>query len=241
MASYDSAALLAAFKRDTNWPRNGEGPLTDDEIYEYLSEAQEEIIGEVAMYAPDAMIGPPVALVTADSGVTYTFGTDTDGDLLYPLAAEVFASANGRQLYASTWSNPGGDFVLEGNTIRTTNGRARTYTSGPIARFVTPPAPISDSTEPSLLPKFARKLIVLRAAEKYAQRGGKLDPRPYQEEYATVWAGKPGMGGGVLLQLKQQFNVGKLTDRQRIAWAQFADGSVGSVSGGFGFDFGVYP
>lgn len=212
MSAYDSAALVAAFQLKARFPTQGLPPLTTADIYQLLTEAQEEVYTDLAQHAPHALMGAPTLLTSTDGGVTYTFGTDGDGDPVSPLAVEVYAQVDGRTLYACTYGNAVGDFVIEGTRIRGPGNRSRIYSVGPFARFITPPGPISASAPPTLSPKRLRKLLVLKALIKYANIDGRRDPRPYEEEYDDVWLGRvqPGgwRGGGERDALKLQFETG---------------------------------
>lgn len=186
MAQFDSADLLAQFALYANRPTTDEA-LTDAQKYRFLSDAQQEVLAELATIAPKSQMQAPVLLTTADGGVTYTFGTDVDGNNIFPLACEVYARVDGRELYASSWER-GGDFVIEGDRIRSPGNRAITYSAGPYARFVRADAQLSASSAPVLKPVMARKLILFRALLKWASVGGRIDPGPWREEYDRTWS-----------------------------------------------------
>lgn len=185
MAQFDSADLLAQFELYANRPSTDEA-LTAAQKYRFLSDAQQDILAELATIAPKSQMSAPTLLTSADGGVTYTFGTDVDGNAIYPLACEVYARVDGRELFASSWER-GGDFVIEGDRIRSPGNRAITYSSGPYARFVRADAQINGSSEPVLKPVMARKLILFRALLKWAAVGGRIDPTPWADEYAQTW------------------------------------------------------
>ena len=109
------------------------------------------------------------------------------------------------------WGNSG-DYILEGNRIRWPNGQRRTFGStGPVARFITPPTEISASVEPALKPAFARILLVHRACVKWARRGGLRDPQPFLDQEAEAWLGAPENGVmGILGALRTQANFSGL-------------------------------
>ena len=160
---------------------------TTDAIWDLLSEAQDHWMRVLASTFPDSQYGAPVQLTSADSGYTYTFGTDGNGLPIFPLGhVEIRESRSGRLLIPSAdFGN--GDFVMEGDRIRIPGGRTKTFSSGPWARFVTPPASISASVQPVLKPPSARALIVLRAAVIWAQQGGLRDPAPWEQQEAEAW------------------------------------------------------
>jgi hypothetical protein len=198
VADWDGPDLLARFQLRGQWPTQGAGPITDIQIYQLLSDAQYDLYQDYAAHFPSILMGTPTQLTTADGGVTYTFGTDAGGDPIFPLACEVYAQVDGRALYASSFGNSAGDFVIEGSRIRAPQNVARSYNVGPIARWVTMPAAISATVGPTLQPKHARILIVLKALIKWANIGGIRDPQPYLEEYGDAW-------NRLLIALKTQF------------------------------------
>ena len=185
MADWDSADLLARTRRYINRPDDDE-LVTDAFVYALLTEAQTEVMGELAALAPLSQMGAPVLLTSSDGGVTYTFGTDANGYAIFPLACEVYGTVNGRELRACSWLS-WGDFVIEGDKIRMPGNQAQTFESGPYARFVRADASISASTEPILKPAPARILLVYRALAKYAAVGGMRDPKPWEEQYSEAW------------------------------------------------------
>jgi hypothetical protein len=186
MAQFDSADLLAQFELYANRPSTDEA-LTSAQKYRFLNDAQQDILADLASIAPKSQMGAPVLMTSADSGVTYTFGTDADGNNIFPLACQVYARVDGRELYASSWE-AGGDFVIEGDRIRSPGNRPRLYSVGPYARFVRADAQLSASSEPVLKPVMLRNLILFRALVKWASVGGRIDPQPWQEEYDRTWA-----------------------------------------------------
>jgi len=196
MAGWDSADLLDKFQMYLG--RGNAGTMQADELwtttrcYSWLADAQENVYADLAPICPDAFKGAPVQLTTADSGVTYTFASSA-----YPFGhVEVYAQeSGGRTLYASSYNVRGGDFVIEGATIRAPGNVARTYASGPWARYVAMPARISASQEPSIQPEQARELILFKALANAADvSNGTMDNLPWLQRYAdarmrwiTVW------------------------------------------------------
>ena len=168
------------------------GVMAEDElwtaarIYRTLADAQEAVYHDLAPIAPHAFVGAPVLLTSSDGGRTYTFGAD-----VYPFGhVEVYAQeAGSRPLYATSYDDAGGDFVIEGGTIRAPGNRVRTYASGPYARFTQFPARISASQEPTLSPPPARELILWKALELANDLPhGQMDPAPWRERYAEARA-----------------------------------------------------
>ena len=165
---------------------------TTARVHLILSDAYEQVVGDMAPRAPEQFMGAPVQLLTSDRRV-YTF---PNGD--YPFGhVEVYArESGGRELYVSTYGDTSGDFVVEGAQIRVVGNRQRTYQVGPIARYVAMPARLSDSQNPTLQPESARELILWRALILAAEvSNGEMDPTPWMSKYAdarerwlTVWA-----------------------------------------------------
>ena len=208
MAKYDSADLLARCYRVAQRPTT-DAQQTSVDWYAFLTEAQDEWFSHFASICPEVLYGDPVVLTSADGGYTYTFGDDADGDPIFPMGhIEIRTSRNGSVLTPTTDWGGSGDFLLEGNKIRWPNGATRAWgTTGPVARFITPPDVISATVEPVLLPKQARILLVYRACAKWARRGGLRDPQPFLDMEQEAWLGNPEAGvNGILGMLRTQAN-----------------------------------
>lgn len=204
---YDSEALYAQVQAAARRPQ-ADMLLRPELIWEALSQAQEYWYTIIANHAPATLYGPPTQLATVDGGLTYTFGTDPDGDPISPIGeVEIREGPRGRVLRPVTEWNAGSGYVVEGNGIRFPDGRRRTPAAGFWARFVTPPLiGIDAETQPTLMPKHARALLPLRALETLSAGVLRLDPTPWAEEQAKIWSGDPNTGSqGLLTQLKQQF------------------------------------
>lgn len=177
----------------------------EDRIWAWLSDAQESVYTTLAAMAPDAIVSPPVQMVTNDGGITYSLPNGA-----YPMGhAEVYGRQDGYELYASSytgWSNSG--FVIEGGTIRMPRNRARVFSRGLWMRGAIFPARISASVEPSLMPEAARELILFRAvANAMDVSAGEMDPTPFEQRYSvalnrwlTVWATQYNTIGSVGLE-----------------------------------------
>lgn len=220
---FGSSDLLARFKRYARRPATDES-LTDAAIYEFLTEAQLEAAAECALHIPALMVGAPLQLTTVDGGITYTFGTDGDGNAIVPLVAEVYAMVNGRELFASSYANRGGDFVIEGDRIRGPGNQPRVYSSGPYARIFATPGTLDATHNPTLTPFQTRPLIVWRALEKWCAVGGLRDPDPFVKQYQRVFT-------SVVLGLKRAFVTGTAPSREGLGggvwWTALSTRSAG--------------
>lgn len=184
MALYDAADLLARVQRLINRPSTDEA-LTSTEIYAFLGEAQQRVVGLFAMHAPEAMYGAPTLMSTADSGATYTFGSDAaTGGNISPIGhVEIRESPTGAMIPpGSEWDTGTQTYLFESDKIRWPGQKTRTFSDGPYARFITMPGLLNASNAPTLKPIFARELLVFDAAERSAVRLG-MDPTPYGQMF----------------------------------------------------------
>lgn len=187
MALYDSADLLARSQRLFNRPSTDEA-MTSTEWYKFLGEAQQRVVGLLAFHAPESMYGAPTLLTSADSGATYTFGTDADGANISPIGhIEIRESPTGAMIPpASEWDSTTLGYLFEADKIRFPGQKTRTFADGPYARFITMPGLLDGSTAPTLKPAFARELLVFDACERAAVRCG-VDPTPYGQMFDARW------------------------------------------------------
>lgn len=176
MATWDAADLLARCQRLTRVPASTNFPTSTD-WYAWMTDAQLAIKNDLAVEVPDAMMGAPTLMSSADGGYTYTFGTDAQSNAIFPIGKV--------QIYQSLASIPtspyvpGQDYLMEGTQIRWTNNQKM---PAPYGRWVTPPLVIDGSTQPTI-PLQARMLIVYFACATYAASGGQQDPTPYLNLY----------------------------------------------------------
>lgn len=155
----DAAALLQLFNEKA-------GRASSDQVdaatkYRKLSQGQQRVVGEIAAIYPQALYAAPAAMTTTDRKV-YTFGT-SGGEPIVPDGVKVYHSLNDvpDDPYA-----PGVDYLDEGTQIRWPNNR-----TGPATLYyqgIPPLADIAADSAPSLQPKEARELIVIRAVELWA-------------------------------------------------------------------------
>ena len=203
MAYSTSAELLAGFKFFGMIPSTAETP-TDAEVYVLLSKGQEKVFEMFAVHFPEVLYGAPGLMTTADGGYTYSFASS-----VFPYGSvEIRSSRSGALLTPTTdWGE--GDFVWEGDSIRIPNGKTRTFADGPYARCIAPPADITASVEPTLVPAMARALIMYYALYLWAERGAGMnqaDPNRYLGMFQSAWSGDPRIPGdtGILAVLKRQ-------------------------------------
>ena len=180
MADWDSADLLARVRRDGRISTSAAFPVTAD-IYAWLTRAEAHWKPKLAGQYPYHMFSVPTQMTTSDSGVTYVFPSETA-----PLAVEIYAALVGPRLIAGQFGDSNADYVWEGSQIRMTTNTARTFPSGPYARWVDSPGTIDGSTEPTLAPTFTRQLLVDRALIYWA-RASQNDPRRFIDQETETW------------------------------------------------------
>lgn len=205
MADFDSADILARIKADLNRPTTDEA-LSDVQLYSFAGEAQKRVVALIAVHCPEAMYGAPTLMTTADSGLSYTFGTDVDSAQIFAFGSvEIRSTPKGRVILpGSDWDDTTERFIFDGTKIRWPGQRTRTFTDGPYARFITPPNVLSAAVQPTLKPIFARQLIVHDACARAARRL-KQDYTIYEELFKETWH-DPESGGGVLPALMKQYH-----------------------------------
>jgi hypothetical protein len=157
---------------------------TDDVLYDFASEEQDEITKLCAIFIPDALVTAPTALTTADGGFTYTFGTDVDSAAIFALGHfSIFATRND---IPDNPLIPGIDFTIEGTKIRIPNNQARSFADGgPYAQTVNPSNVMTSSTQPTI-PKILRLVLVARVAARGASRLG-LDASEHNAASEASW------------------------------------------------------
>jgi len=165
-----------------------------------LTDAQTFFYQEFAVHVPWLLMGAMQTLTTSDSGATYVIPSSVT-----PLAVEIYSSATGNLLRPGPYWDANADYVWEGAKIRIPRGKTKTWSGGPVARYITPSGVIDGSTAPTLTPTHARLLLVYRACATWARRGGMRDPRPFLAAEQELWYGDPNAGRiGLLGALKMQ-------------------------------------
>lgn len=205
MAFMDSAQLLAECKRLAKRPATDTG-TTDPDWYALLTQAQIQEYNNFATHFPKVLYGGPVALTSVDGGITYNFPDDADGNPIVPLGnIELYEALDKKPLRHGAFWDRTADYVLEGSKIRMPQNKAKSFGSGPFARFITPPGVLDATTQPTLQPITARILLVYRACGLWARRGNLRDPKPFDDAWKLAWYGNHVTGDiGFLAALKTQ-------------------------------------
>lgn len=171
-ATWTSATLLTKFNQLAGRPATGDA-LADATKYTMLSDAQGEVIADVAARAPwtlysKAAYSATPTLSTSDQQV-FTFGTDVNGNPLFPIGKVM--------IYPSLQSIPdypwreGYDYIQEGTQIRIPDNG--TYAGTLYWRGIAPPLDIDGTNQPALIPVNSRILIVYKAVNFYASTGNR--------------------------------------------------------------------
>lgn len=239
---WTSADLLARCKMYARRPVVDEA-FGDDQWYMLLTEANAEFAAQIAAVAPDALfaVTGPTLMTTADGGLSYTFGTDPDGNQVVPTGrCEIRQTPSGKVWVSGAEWDTSADFVDEGWRIRFPNQVVRTFGNGPWARFVTPTGTINATTQPNYDPASMARVLVYKAVGQWARIGGTRDPGPYEEmEQKALW-GDPLRGQhGILPMLQSRFLTQGAEAIGGVNRAWWRGGDLGT-SGGQGYStYGV--
>lgn len=183
MATYDSADCLAKFRKAIRQPSTSDFP-TDAEAYEYLGQGQIDIYTRLSTYCPAAIRSAPAQMTTADSGYTYTFGTDADGNNKFPIGQiRIFRT---RPDNPDTEMIPVVEFLLEGNTIRMPDFTPFTG-AAPYYYGVVLPLTLTSGTAPTLIPVQAREMIIDAASVRYALDADDGKVSDYSQKLEQSW------------------------------------------------------
>lgn len=168
---YQSSDLLTRFNQYTG--RSASDSISDTVKYQYLADAQAELIGEMVSIAPKPFITGPVNITanTTDNKV-FTFGNDADGYPLFALATRIYTALNAIPGYPLI---PGSDYLDEGTQIRMPNDMLNPYPTL-IWYGVSFPQRISATVQASLQPPGARLMIPYRAAANFAMSANVRSP-----------------------------------------------------------------
>lgn len=223
---YSSSDLLAMCKFTADRPTI-DAQMGDGAWYRLLTEAQDMLLPEIANRAPNALSQQYATLNTSDGGVTYDFGLDVYGEPVVPFGhVEVWARQGGRTLFAASYEDRGGDFVIDGARIRMPGDSPGRFSAGPFARWTSVPPAITATTQPIIQPRPMRTLLVYWAVMLWSQRGAKRDPTPWREAFRREWLGDPNLGTlgwCSTLQLRYATGMVPAGGRSDIGWWQSAD------------------
>lgn len=148
--------------------------MTDAVKYSLLSDAQNQIVADLAGIYPKALYQPVgygsiPQLITTDHQ-TFTFGIDVNGNPIAPIGkVGIYQTLNDIPGYP--WVE-GCDYVLLGGTAIQIPNNGQ-YTGSLYWRGIAPPPDISATSQPVLFPEASRELIVIRAVYNYAQEANR--------------------------------------------------------------------
>ena len=138
----------------------------------------------ITISAPATASATITATFTPDPAYIFTFGTDADGNNLYPVGAVA--------LYQALRDIPdwplyeGVDFQMEGNKVRAMDGAPWPFSSPPYFQGLLLPLTLSATVAPTLRPVQARCLIVDAAAVRYAEDTS-TDAGIFERRYEKHW------------------------------------------------------
>ena len=197
MATWDASDVVARVKLYAGLPTNTE-EMADADWYSLATEAEREWVGIMTQQYPNLMMGAPVLMSSEDSGKTYHLTSSAT-----PLAIQVFDAPNGALLRPGAYWDADAGYVWEGVRIRMPKNATRTFADGPYARYVAQPtAALSATGTMTLLPDYARILVVYRTLAKWATIGGIRDPAVWDDRERKAWFGDGGADAGILGTLK---------------------------------------
>lgn len=188
-STWTSADLLSRFDNLAARPSGTADAMGDTAKYQYLSDAQQEVIADLSAVAPWTLYqkvayGSMPTLTTTDSQV-FTFGNDVNGNPLFPQGkAMIYPSLNA--IPDSPWRE-GWDYLNEGTQIRIPNNG--TYAGTLYWRGIAPVLDITATNQPALLPVASRILIVYKAVWTYALAGNRKQDLAQQMQalYEKRW------------------------------------------------------
>jgi len=199
VALFDASDLVTRTLNLINRPDADEAftrTTTNDVLYQYVSDGQRRICELLAWQVPEVSYEPPTQLISSDNGLTYGFGTDSDGNPILPLG-QIELRGDGPKglpiLPGNDWDDTTLVYLLDTNAstgypvIRWPGQRTRTFANGLWCRYVKPTLQITSSSSPvTLKPFLCRELIPYQAAVSCATQLD-MDPGPYQSQFDARW------------------------------------------------------
>jgi len=166
MPIWDGPYLLGQFNRMAGRPESDQ--ISPDTKYLWLSEAQNQVVADVAARMPEVLYPISAApMETDDGGRTFTFGLNALGEPIFPMGkVMIYTSLNA---VPNRPLSVGYDYMQMGNRIEIPNGRS--YPAPLYWRGITPPIDITATNPPQLEPPPSRFLITLLAVKNFGQAG----------------------------------------------------------------------
>lgn len=227
-ATWDSAYLLDLFNRLTGRPTSDS--ISGTTKYQMLSEAQNEIVADIAAICPNVLYPTTTPTMSTSDSKTFTFGTDANGYNITPMGkATIYTNLN--NIPTNPWME-GADYIaLGGTAIQIPNNN--TYSGTLYYRAITNPADIDATHQPALFPEASRELIAIRAAYNF---GGEGNRNPdlvgtMGIRYGAPLSAQPGRFAYWCLTWKTQFKTGGAL--ASLSGMQVAAGSSYNANAGF--------
>lgn len=185
---WQAADLLARVRTEIQQPAGSDFPQ-DADLYTGLGNSQNKVLARLSVTVPESQYGAPVLLASTDGGFTFSFGTDADGNSIFPMGEfELYRSLNS---VADSPMSPFSEFLIEGDHIRIPGNLPYAGpSSGPYARFLTPGLLLDGTHAPVLKPVQARQCLVYDTAAWYFGITGDKDAEAryvqrFEGEYET--------------------------------------------------------
>lgn len=165
-ALWDGPYLLGQFNRYAGRPDADQ--ITDAIKYQWLSEAQQQVVADIAARQPEVLYFQGVLeMPTTDGGKTFGFGQDINGSPIFPMGkVRIFTSPSANPFAPLV---PGMDYLQRATFVEIPNGNSRPqplYWSG-----IIPPGDINATQPPVIEPAPARVLITELAVKNFGQAG----------------------------------------------------------------------
>jgi hypothetical protein len=191
--------------------RSGTDSILDPAYYQRISEAQNEVIADIAAICPHVLY-PTAAtaslptLTVSVAGDIATFGTDANSYAKFPMGkGGIFASLNDIPTFPL---REGVDYMNEGTQIRALNNG--TLPSTLYWYGISQPADIDATHQPAIMPEAARELIGIRAAYNFGTEGNRNAAlsQTMAARYGYPLSPNPGRFAFWCLTWKNQFRGG---------------------------------